>query len=689
MPFPNRNYYKRMRLDDNNDRPLKRFRTEESGDNNNNKILPNNATATWDELNNSNYDSNGKFLSATKTANYLLDDPLLDWLELYYKNLGLNTVPITTKEKNKIQQGYSNNKSKMGVFFNGGLYFEDKVMENLKNKFGNNFCDLSTSDRVKITEENFQKTLTMMKKGMGIIAQAVLLNKKNNTCGIADLLVRSDYINKIINVPVLPYYLESFKAPKLNGNYHYLVIDVKWSTLHFSAKNNLLLKTGRIPAYKGQLAIYNCALGNIQGYHPSQSYILGKGWKREKTIKRLTTTEWGFNCFDQLGIIDFENDDNSYIKKTGRAIKWYQDVLTNGNKWSPLNPPNENMYPNMSNDDMVWGKVKSEIAKKIGEVTLVCNVGIKERKELHDRGVFSFNDKYCSSINMGLGYTETAEKINAVLEINRDKQYNIFPRKIQNNLNNWQISSPVDFYFDFETLNSQFMRYENNIQNSVPAISGLIFEIGVGWVENGKWHFKEFHIDQVIPEEETRIIDDFFDFIKNKSSQLDPQKQYYPRLFHWTNAERNNLYDANDRNCNKWINLISNREDADIKYVDMYKVFTDERIGVKGAYNYKLKSIGRAMYNLKKIETEWPDTEITNGQIAMLEAVKYYQNKESDTLTEKDNQTFDDIIKYNEVDCKIIWEIVEYFRLKHHDLDLDYEPKSKKKLSGKKRSRDE
>ena len=82
---------------------------------------------------------------------------------------------------------------------------------------------------------------------------------------------------------------EKIKAPNLKENYHYVVVDIKWSTLHFSAKNNTLLKKGRIPAYKGQLAIYNCILGKIQGYFPTKAYILGKGWRTINTEKELLT----------------------------------------------------------------------------------------------------------------------------------------------------------------------------------------------------------------------------------------------------------------------------------------------------------------------------------------------------------------------------------------------------------------
>ena len=58
----------------------------------------------------------------------------------------------------------------------------------------------------------------------------------------------------------------------------------------------------------------------------------------------------------------------------------------------------------------------------------------------------------------------------------------------------------------------------------------------------------------------------------------------------------------------------------------LIKIFDEyEPIAIRGAFNYKLKTIGKALYNLGKIETQWPDTNITNGQIAMLEAIKYFE----------------------------------------------------------------
>ena len=613
------------------ERPLKRLRTEAN---------------VWEKINSTKYDFNGKYLSASKTANYLLDDPIIDWLENYY-------------EKDK---SISYNKELMYAFFNKGFQFENLVIEELKKKFPSNIVEINNDGWRGLNRHNFKKTIECIKEGIPIISQAVLYNDNNFTYGISDLLIRSDFINRIFNNKILQNDEEKIKGTLLNGNYHYIVIDIKWTTLHFCSKTNNIRKVGRVPAYKSQLAIYNCALGNIQGYFSNKTYILGKGWNRETTENKLVIKTYSDDCFDTLGEIDYDGFDNIYIEKTINAIKWYNELMSNGKTWDLYNPSNSNMYPNMHNSDIVWDKVKKEISDKIGEITKIFKVGIEQRRKLHHQKIFSIYDKNINSRLMGFktendgSDKETMITINDIIEVNTEPDLYISPEKIKNRMNNWHIKSPVDFYFDFETLNTMFLKKYMNIYDN-KSISDFIFNIGIGWIENDEWKFKSLYVDDITLENEEEMIDTFFNFITSKSLELDPENKYYPRLFHWTNAERKNLLNTDERHHNKWHNYLT---ETNIKFVDMYKVFTDKinKIVVKGAFNFKLKSIGNALYDLKKINIKWEDNNISNGQIAMLEAIKYYSDKET-------NSEFENILKYNEIDCRMIFEIVNYLRLNH------------------------
>ena len=87
--------------------------------------------------------------------------------------------------------------------------------------------------------------------------------------------------------------------------------------------------SGSIPAYKGQLGIYNIALGTTQGYLPRYSYILGKNGNQQNQ----NVTVYGSNFMNKLGVIDFEEFDKCYYEKILKAKSFYYDVRTEGHKW--------------------------------------------------------------------------------------------------------------------------------------------------------------------------------------------------------------------------------------------------------------------------------------------------------------------------------------------------------------------
>jgi len=647
---------KRTRIDI-DDKPIKKRKLEIS---------------IWDILNNAKNDTNDLFVSGSKLKNYLMNDPLIDWLELYYCNTEFNTeFNILCKEQENIQerkQKIENNRKVLQILFDGGNNFENEIMTQLKDKFKNNMIIINTLNQFGLTRDNYKNTQNAIINGVPIIAQAVLYNDKNNTYGIADLLVRSDYLNKIVNFPVLTNDEINIKAPYLE-KYHYRVIDIKWTTLHLNAKKDTIRNERFMPAYKGQLAIYNCALGNIQGYFSNQAYILGKGYYREKTENKIKLIDNCNDPFGKFGIIDYNDTDNEYINESAKAIQWYRDVKKNGSLWSPLKPPNANMYPNMCNNDEVWSKIKKEIATHIGEITLICNVGVTQRKILHAKGIFSIHDVKCNSTNMGMNDTDTASRIDDILEINKNKK-KISCTKIDNNYLNWQTQSPVDFYIDFETFNTNFM-------NNTQQISDLVFMIGIGYIQFDKWNYKCLTLKYANLEDEKRLFLEFKNFIKYKSQELDPINKYIPRLFHWTQAEISNFNHVNIRHDNILTNFEQN-----IVWIDMYYIFKgannskdkkkpfSEGICVKGAYNFSLKSIAKAMYSHGFIKTDWEDNNITNGLQAMISSIRYYQNQNN----EINKKEFQDIINYNEVDCKVIWEIVEYLRNNHCGIDKNYVP---------------
>ena len=588
------------------------------------------------------------YVSGTGVKNYLMKDPILDWLELYYINNGLynnkNIESIIERESEIL-----NEKKKINILLTGGNDFENKIIEYLKIKFGDNMITINTTGQLGSTKENFNRTIDAINKKIPIIAQAVLFNDKNKLRGTADLLVRSDYINLLINRPIL----ESEHDVPI----HYKVIDIKWTTMKLCANGYTLRNDGFFPAYKGQLAIYNYIIGMIQGYIPNTAYVMAKAWKHDsKNVHNTFGKSHGYNCFDLLGEIDYTDFDYKYIQKTSDAIKWVRDVRSNGLLWNILKPDRIEMYPNASNKyDATWTKIKKEICQEIDEITQVWYVNDKNRQNAHNNGVYKWSDPRCTSELMQIGGDKRPNTIDEILSINRDPKGTIEPSIIENNIMNWQTVSPVDFYIDFETINELFCRNDIDIERA-RIESDIVFMIGIGYIQNNIWHYKTFTMNELIFEEECRIFEEFKNFIEKKMLELDMSNTYIPRLFHWSSAEITNIDHVNKRHNNKWIEFMKPHNSI---WIDMNNVFIHEPIVVKGAFNFKLKDIGKAMYKLGCIKTEWISTGISDGFNAMLEAVKYYKNKQDNEIIIKS------IIDYNEIDCKVIWEIVEHLR-KHN-----------------------
>ena len=628
--------------------------------------------SNWDEFNvyrpatdyeNAPVEDKKEWVSATSVKNYLLRDPLIDWFDLYYLEKGFNDTDISHREtslqnmnifvetRNKKKQTFESEKKKLNVFFEMGHKFEDFVIKDLRDRFPGQMKKVVTNT---LSSDLNDVTLRYMLEGVPMIEQAAVYNFSNRSFGVADLLVRSDWLSKIFVDEVIPIEEETRKAPLLRGNYHYRVIDIKWTTMYLCSNGKTLRNSHRFPAYKGQLAIYNAAVGQLQGYTPNEAYIMSKAWNLNGN------QDHGYNCYKLLGQIQYMDFDNKYIKETSDAIKWVREVRYNGWKWSCNKPTVPELYPNMCNKfDSPYHSVKRELSDQIKEITNVWMVGVKQRKIAHDKGIMTWDDQRCNALNMGIKGKKIGPTINKIIEINRDNIGNIKPDIITNNLSDWQTMGPLDFYLDFEGVTGCLYEQNINLENS-ELDSQSLFMVGVGYENNGNWEYKTFLANSINRNEERRIVREFIDFIENKCKN----NKCRPRFFHWSPAEKSMLNMLNKRYNNefsKWTNSVT--------WVDMCKVFTSEPIVLKGSMKFNLKDVAKTMVSHGMIQSNWNFIGPDNGLSAMLEAIEYYRYMAGSNKTEQDNENYRrmmlSIIDYNEIDCKVVWEIVRYLRRNH------------------------
>jgi hypothetical protein len=619
MP-PETRSQKRKRLDleiEKDEAPLKKTRVVKK-----NTFNKSNKTKNYDRWKLIDSKSNNNdWVSGSSIKNYLLKDSLVDWLELYYYS------------KKSTKQKINNKESETNILFSKGNEFEQLVFDFLDKKFKNETIMICKSRPDFFNRDLVKETVEAMNSKIPIIKQAMLVNETNFTCGVADLLVRCDYLDKLFKTPVNYQYSEI----------HYVVIDIKWSLLNLCADGIHILNSDRVPAYKGQVALYNLAMGKLQGYIPSKVFILGKNWRWNS--KSLS----GYDCFDRCGTIDYETFDQQYIQLTHDAIEWLRDVRLNGSDWDCMNPHRPEMYPNMcSNANPKWGLVKQELADSIEEITKIWMVSSSNRDYAHSNNIFKWSDKKCCSESLNIKGKKIAPVVNKFIEMNRPSESKIItPDSLQmNELSNKDKS--VEFYIDFETINDIFMKDSINIHNS-HGYSDICFRISVGYELNNTYKFVAFKMKHYSLEEEKRIFCQFRDFIekfrvKNKTV----------KIFHWANAEQTFMNHANERHngfLTQWMKTI--------ELVDVCKIFIKTPIIIKGMFKFKLKEVAKAMYSHGMIQTKWDsDSEISDGLGAMMGAIEYYK----DPKNAKNKKMMKKIEHYNDIDTKVVWEIVKYLR---------------------------
>jgi hypothetical protein len=579
-----------------------------------------------------------KWVSATKLKNYMLNDTLSDWLSLHDGKKVYSS--LTHNDKSNVNNRFDSS-LRDSIFINfkkeQGNIFEEEIIKLIKKTVP----IVSISE--KITDESCEETIQHIKKGTPIIHSAPVRNKKNHTHGIIDLLVRSDYLSKIV--------VDSPEQEKISTdeNYHYVVIDIKFCQLPLRSDGIHLLNSNYFRPYKSQLCIYNEALGLIQGFTPNKAYILGRRWKY--TCKGIEYAN--SSSLDKLGVVDFSTVDKDFVQETKKGLEWVKENRDLGHTWS-INPPSRvELYPNMCCDSGYFQKRKEEIAFNIGEISSIWNCGVKNRKIAFKNGIKSWRDKKCNSKTLGIN-GKRAVIIDKIIDINRGKD-KISITKVINNIHNWK-EEKTEMFVDFETMTDMFSDFsELPLQKS----KDMIFMIGVWYhnIKNDKWEYKNFRCLKLTYDEEFRIMNEFYDFVLENGGDKTKLWYWCAEKSFWKRSELRQYDRLIDLNETDKSQLVSNWKN--INWVDMCHIFKEEPIGIKGCFNFGLKNIAKALRNHGFINARI-ESNCTSGMDAMVLAYNAYTKKD-----ENSERIFADVIKYNEFDCKVLYEILVYLRKCH------------------------
>ena len=306
------------------------------------------------------------WLSATRSRNHVLGDPILDWLDLYAQDKGF--------PKDTDLPGYDKRTDFTKFIFEQGHLFETAVVQHLRTL--TSVVTMSVGPEEIRDLAKAEETFAAMQRGEPVIHQGVLRDADSRTYGAPDLLVRSDELARLFSDALTPEEA-AVPAPDLgNSPWHYRIVDVKFTTLHLLA-SGVIGNSGSAPAYKAQLFVYNRALGRLQGFQPPTSYLLGRGWVQGRVH--------GSSCMERLGPVLQAGTlpgDRLISQAVAEANSWMRRVRAEGAGWTVLPEPSvPELWPDMGNSqDGPWHAAKARIGKELEDLTLLWYVGSPGRR---------------------------------------------------------------------------------------------------------------------------------------------------------------------------------------------------------------------------------------------------------------------------------------------------------------------
>jgi len=554
-------------------------------------------------------DPEQEWVVASDIRNYSLGDPLIDYLERYYRK--------RKRIDRKPEYDFGN------FFCRRGIEFEARVVEQLMEQFGDEMVTIwrhgqPTNDSI------FTATRDALAQKVPILYHAPIRNEAAKTWGIPDLLVRGDYLNKIVQHPL------EFINPDI-----YYVVDIKLGVLDLTANGVNLCNNTKTRAYKGQLAFYNEILKTFPGQDKvTRAFIIGKKWHYTKQKVTFTGNHW----YERYGVIDFSTFDEPVISTVSKGIEWVRCMRKEGKEWT-LDPPSRcELMPNMKNDeDQSWRELKEQLAVKNGEITLLWQCGIKNREIARGAGLESIYDPGLSAERIGINGPYKSRVLNNIIEANQQSDP-LFIRDVE-------ILQPPDAPWLNNNCDRIFIDYETISDLVEPGIDGdLVFMIGAWY--RGK--YKSWVVDSIKRSQELEIARKFFIWLGGIQRRR-PVALYYWSKFEATQTEklleRHQLFDEQIiwRGCDRY---------------DLCQEIQEAGIAARGAFNYKLKKFTNALYKNKAIKTHWGTNECSDGLKAMV--MTYYLNQRGGSLKRK--KEMKDIIAYNKIDCKSMFAILGYIK---------------------------
>lgn len=288
------------------------------------------------------------YCSVTSIKNWILGDPLIDYLNFY-------------GDKSLLNKPHFEECDFSSFIMDMGNKYETVVVNKLIEKCITYNLTYTSIERSK----GYHQTKDAISKNTDIIFQAQVKDWNRNIVGYPDIIVTKKAFLKLFKITSQAVIYELSKIKDKD----YIVIDVKYSSI--DVNDGFIDEKIKYHRFiRSQIAMYT----NIAKFKCGIGFIISKDLE---TINSPIATYTNDKCL----IEDYE-----------KAIEWLMYLHREGKTWS-FDGTIKQLYPNMNNAmDGGWRNFKNDLAIKLKEVSLINGIGESLRDKLHKEDIYTYDN---------------------------------------------------------------------------------------------------------------------------------------------------------------------------------------------------------------------------------------------------------------------------------------------------------
>lgn len=279
------------------------------------------------------------------------------------------------------------------------------------------------------------------------------------------------------------------------------------------------------------------------------------------------------------------------------------------------------MYPNMKTDSGFWESEKQQYAMKWKELTLLWYITPEKRDKLQTvHNIYTYDDPRLCADLVHI-HKKTGKILDSIIRINSRENQKLIS------------FTECDIFADDNEC----------IFVDLEFVGDVIYMIGM--YHNDDTDFMCLIADDLHTCAERLILREWIDYIRSIT-----RREKRLRLVYWS-AEKRMIMKKLDahgfKEDEKW--FVQN-----VEWFDMCSILKEKQFATRGCFDFKLKSIAKAMFQHGFIQASLPSTGPSNGLDSIGVALSYYASF--------DEHTKQQIMEYNRFDCLSMYQIYHCMR---------------------------